>query len=440
MGVTEVNIYCDNRHNIYFPGQTVYGTVEIVADTLTKVRAINVRCKGEAHTEWVESKDDQTSDGKTESTNTMHTGHEEYFQISYCIASSKAGEDHMDIPPGSHTYNFTCALPPVLPSSFEGPFGYVRYTIRIILDVPRGVVEETKLPFTVVNAFDLNLNPSYKEPIHIQMEKTFCCFCCASAPLSVDVRSPVSGFVPGQKIPVRVEVENKSNVQVHFIKIFLRRVVTYRATSPTKVTKKTKDAVLTLQEGPVPAGSTRSWNLTMRIPSAPPSDLVNCNIIDLDYDFKVDCAVAGLHIGLSGKKYIAIGTVPLVGLEESDGSPGQNSLLPTSEENSPTRTALLPVSPGSGSSKDSPAYDTVASTPPSLQPHTFGWSTPPLEPFEPPYQQLYPTLGYPVYQKCPQGHNVRERGESKLVKVHGSEIFSPCYPTYPHIKPPPLPQ
>lgn len=59
-------------------------------------------------------------------------------------------------------YNFTCTLPPVLPSSFEGQYGYVRYTVKVTLDRPWKFDQETKMAFTVINAFDLNLNPSYK--------------------------------------------------------------------------------------------------------------------------------------------------------------------------------------------------------------------------------------------------------------------------------------
>ena len=64
-------------------------------------------------------------------------------------------------------------------------------------------------------------------------------------------------------------------------------MVTYRATMPSTRIKKIKDVVLTIQEGPAPAGTTKSWELFMEVPPIPPSDLVNCNIIDLDYDFKV---------------------------------------------------------------------------------------------------------------------------------------------------------
>lgn len=64
----------------------------------------------------------------------------------------------------------------------------------------------------------------------------------------------------------------------------------YRATSPTTVTKKEKEIVLTVQQGPAPGGTTKHWNLSMEVPPIPPSNLVNCNIIDLDYDIKVNFA------------------------------------------------------------------------------------------------------------------------------------------------------
>lgn len=63
------------------------------------------------------------------------TGHEEYFQISYyLLGGANAGETELSA--GVRTYPFTCALPPSLPSSFEGEHGHVRYTIKVVLDRP----------------------------------------------------------------------------------------------------------------------------------------------------------------------------------------------------------------------------------------------------------------------------------------------------------------
>ncbi|XP_053611866.1 arrestin domain-containing protein 3 [Plodia interpunctella] len=409
MGLKEANIYLDNQLNTYYAGQTVNGKIEYTFDSPKKVRGIQVNFKGEAHTEWYESKQQENEQGKTESNDTTHTGHEEYFQVSYYILGSSSGNE-IEIPAGKQVYNFTCTLPPVLPSSFEGEFGYVRYTVKVTLDRPWKFNQDTKMAFTVINALDLNLNPSYREPIHIQMEKTFCCFCCASPPLSVDVLAPVSGYCPGQVIPITVDIENKSNVQVHLVKVFLRKVVTYRASSATK---KTKDIILTIQEGPAPAGSTKHWNLNMEIPPIPPSNLVNCNIIDLDYDLKVECVVSGMHINLKDKKYITIGTVPLMGI--ASGTPAK--------QDSPGQPAVLPVPPSAPSAPGEPSP---------------GWVNPSAPP--PPYQSLYPTLTEPVYKESQYtARTIQDRGDDAHTMIRAPQ-FAPYYPTYAAVQPPPLPQ
>ncbi|XP_060804666.1 arrestin domain-containing protein 17 [Amyelois transitella] len=421
MGLKEANIYLDNQLNTFYAGQTINGRIEYVFDSPKKVRGIQVQFKGEAHTEWYESKQQENEQGKTESNDTTHTGNEEYFQVSYYVLGSSNGNE-IEIPAGKQVYNFTCTLPPVLPSSFEGEYGYVRYTVKVTLDRPWKFNQDTKMAFTVINALDLNLNPSYREPIHIQMEKTFCCFCCASPPLSVDVLAPVSGYCPGQVIPITVNIENKSNVQVHLVKIFLRKVVTYRASSGAS--KKTKDIILTVQEGPAPAGSTKHWNLNMEIPPIPPSNLVNCNIIDLDYDFKVECVVSGMHINLKDKKYITIGTVPLVGM------PGQGVPAQPSGQYSPGQPAVLPVGPGQ------PALPSAPPAPNGGGEPTQGW----VMPGQPPYQGLYPTLTEPVYKESQYtARTIQDRGDNEHTMIRAPQ-FAPYYPTYAAVQPPPLPQ
>ncbi|XP_059055527.1 arrestin domain-containing protein 2 [Achroia grisella] len=429
MGIKEANIYLDNQLNTYYAGQAINGRIEYVFDSPKKVRGIHVKFKGEAHTEWYESKQQENEQGKTESTDTMHTGNEEYFSISYYLLGSNTGNE-IEISPGKQVYNFTCTLPPVLPSSFEGEFGYVRYTVKVTLDRPWKFDQETKMAFTVINALDLNLNPSYREPIHIQLEKTFCCLCCASPPLSLDVQAPVKGYCPGQVIPIQVDVENKSNVQVHLVKIFLRKVVTYRASSPSTATKKTKDVIVTIQEGPAPAGTTKHWNLQLEIPPIPPSNLVNCNIIDLDYDFKVECVVSGMHINMKDKKYVTIGTVPLVGVV------GQSAPAPTQPtgQYSPSQPAVLPVGPGQ------PAQPTAPSAP-SGEPTPGGWVVPGTVPVQPPYQTLYPTLTEPVYKESQYvARTIQDRGDGNHTRITGPNNFAPYYPTYAAVQPPPLPQ
>lgn len=70
--------------------------------------------------------------------------------------------DEVEIPAGSHTYNFSAKLPDSLPSSFESQFGYVRYTVKAILNRPWKFDQECKAAFTVVSPLDLNKVPESK--------------------------------------------------------------------------------------------------------------------------------------------------------------------------------------------------------------------------------------------------------------------------------------
>lgn len=110
------------------PSQLIYTYCTIF------ILGIKIRFLGEARTKWVETEKRQNQEGKTEEERKDVEGHEEYFQISYYLLGG-ANSGETELPPGAHTYPFTCSLPPQLPSSFEGEFGFVRYTIKVTLDV-----------------------------------------------------------------------------------------------------------------------------------------------------------------------------------------------------------------------------------------------------------------------------------------------------------------
>lgn len=161
------------------------------------VAGIKIRFLGEALTTWVETETRKKEDGGTEEERKDVTGNEEYFQINYYLLGG-ANAKETELPAGVHTYPFTCTLPPALPSSFEGELGYVRYTVKVTLDRPWKFDQDTKMAFTVISPLDLNLMEKIGEPEKLVMEKTFCCLCCVSAPLSVVVSVPVKGYVAGK--------------------------------------------------------------------------------------------------------------------------------------------------------------------------------------------------------------------------------------------------
>jgi sporulation-control protein spo0M len=63
------------------------------------------------------------------------------------------------LPAGEHSFPFSMILPNDLPSSFEGQYVYVRYTVEATLDPLLKDDHEVKAAFTVLLLLDLNLDP-----------------------------------------------------------------------------------------------------------------------------------------------------------------------------------------------------------------------------------------------------------------------------------------
>ena len=58
----------------------------------------------------------------------------------------------------------------------------------------------------------------------MEKSKNFCCLCCGSPPLTINVKLPVRGYVPGQSIPVNLNIENQSGVTIKNVKVMLKKV------------------------------------------------------------------------------------------------------------------------------------------------------------------------------------------------------------------------
>lgn len=124
-------------------------------------------------------------------------------------------------------------LPPQLPTSFEGQFGFIRYTASVIIDDKVFAV-----PFTVIKLIDLNADPTLRvsfiirlinfwfikqinrlvfclqQPVVATKNHAFITCCWRSDPLKIVARTPVGGYAPGQMINLVLNVNNKSDQTV----------------------------------------------------------------------------------------------------------------------------------------------------------------------------------------------------------------------------------
>lgn len=241
--------------------------------------------------------------------------------------------NQIELPPGAHTYSFACALPAMLPTSFEGTYGHIRYTVRVVLERPWKFDQSYKVAFTVLKEFDLNydspilrvkeihhiLGPSMyynshliiKIPTQMEITKSFWCGPCTTGPLSMMSSIPQSGYVPGQKVIITTEVTNMSNIPVDQMKFMLRKIISYNSQTPTT---KTKTEIVVIQERRTDGVLTKNhgrFQVVLPIPPEPPSNINLCKVIHITYEVKVEAKISGPHHSPFIKIPITVGTVPL---------------------------------------------------------------------------------------------------------------------------------
>ncbi|KAJ1521957.1 hypothetical protein ONE63_002288 [Megalurothrips usitatus] len=286
----DLRVHFDNAQATFYAGQVVTGRVFVGIDKPKKIRGITIKFKGEAEVKWTESHNVRGSDGKHHTKYTHYSGHEMYCNNEYYLVGN-GGE--MELPAGQYNYPFQYQVPITAPSSFEGVHGHIRYTAKAVMDRPWKIDNECKVAFTVVCPLDLNTLPQVKQPIQYENSKHFCCLWCKSGPLTVTIRLPVSGYVPGQTIPFQIEIENASNVIVQPINCVLRKEVTWHARSPRHQTRVTKAVLADIAvDDAVHAHDTKCFSKDIVVPPVPPSNLSNCGIIDLEYALKVSVSPA----------------------------------------------------------------------------------------------------------------------------------------------------
>ncbi|KAL1139742.1 hypothetical protein AAG570_006720 [Ranatra chinensis] len=286
MGLKNFSIVLDSPTGAFYAGTVVSGRVLLSLDKPKTIRALNVKIEGVAKVSFRDEERVTKSDGDSKTVMVDFTAEEEYFSTKFKLAGRGTGET--EIPIGEYSYPFSYTLPPLLPSSFEGEYGSIRYSVKAVIDRPWKFDHETKTSFIVVAPLDLNYNANAKDPVKIEDEKNFCCFCCTSGPLQLVVSLPHSGYVAGQSIPLTIEVDNASNVEVDKIICKLKKEMKWIANNPRRNEKRQKDELVKLSLEGVRCNGSKSWTQQLTVPSDMP--FVNfepCSIIGIDFSLKV---------------------------------------------------------------------------------------------------------------------------------------------------------
>ncbi|XP_069691629.1 arrestin domain-containing protein 2-like [Periplaneta americana] len=347
MVLQDFKIIFDNPQASFFIGETVTGRLVVQLNQPKYMRSILVKFRGEANCAWSESRTVRNN-GEEETHVTQYKDHDLYFENHVTLFGGTGNTEVL--PPGSHFYQFSLPLPNHLPSSFEGKYGHIRYSVKGIIDRPWKFNHEVMANFTVLSKVDLNLDPVYRAPVQLEKSKYFCCCCCKSGPMNFIFHIPSKGYVPGQYIPVTVDIENGSNVKVLYVTCELLKTVTYFCASPRSTKQECTEIAHLVFDDPVPANDSKTFTGQMRIPPVPPSMLKACSIIDLDYRLIVKAVPKGMHGSLEHCVTVVIGTVPLW----QSSCPQQPTAAPSAP---PVELRVAPAPPTAYTDMPLPTYE-----------------------------------------------------------------------------------
>lgn len=199
----------------------------------------------------------------------------------------RANADPIEVSIGVHLYKFSCRIPRNAPGSVEGKYGFIRYKVEVVLDVPLSQDLTCEKRFVVVRHEDLNKYPELRIPNEVEVVKTFCCFVCESDPVLVKMSTPASGYTLGEDVPVKIEIFNRSSVGFSKSLISLNRVEIFNSYTPVEKTKKQLTPITAVIGKGVEAKKNVSFQKIIHIPqnSIVSNDRIS-NVFQVTYEIK----------------------------------------------------------------------------------------------------------------------------------------------------------
>ena len=345
-------------NSVYFAGSNVEGSVSLELSEPKKTQGISVVFSGKAYVHWTESR--TTGSGDNRRTETVHYSDTQIIFNDVYIQLWGNGKDSQELAAGRYEFPFKFQLPSdlVLPTSFESHTGYIRYSLLARIQRSWKFDHTTTRAITVNEIVDINTG-QLTVPLSSSNEKTLCCLCCASGPISLSVKTDRGGYCPGESIAISAEAENHSNRRITCVRATLKQIVVYYARGHSRTSNK----IIQRIEGPGidPNGSSIWSNELLPIPATVPS-INSCRILNLSYVLIVTLGIPraiDLHVTIP----VTIGNVPFRG---GDFAAGGDSAYPppTSAPSDPypppaATNPYPPAGPPGGNFNYSAAYPPV---------------------------------------------------------------------------------
>ncbi|XP_044758207.1 arrestin domain-containing protein 1-like [Coccinella septempunctata] len=279
----KVKVIIENEPPLY-PGTVLRGKFTCSVDSSTQIRSVKIRCYGKEYTEWRGS-------GKNAPT---YIGTHYFFQMETKLFEPEDGV----LNPGFYSYPFTFLLPPSLPSTFEFPYGYVRYSLKGIVDIPLAFDPTDRVDLAVISILDISTLPeSLRQPCQTRDESMMgCCLVFNSEPVTVEAQINKRVFIVGEIIKINMEVNNTSGDNLEGVEVKLVRSLAAHSEKPRHDIRYINEDLIIKTFSGVGAHGQQTYDVNLRIPSdLPVPNLVTCQLLESIYRVEVVGKTSGLN-------------------------------------------------------------------------------------------------------------------------------------------------
>jgi len=203
---------------------------------------------------------------------------------------------------GKLEFPFQFELPQDIPCSFKSSYGKIEYIITAKFK-RSGILHSDlccEVPVRVLGILDLNNFPSAAAEVKRRGHTVLGGGPTGSTPtlpVDLELKTTKGGFIAGEKVPVTVQVNNKSSLFIPESSLVLQQITTFYAYktgsgSSSKLDQFEDTVDILTKAGPnnIPPGSKLTWDCSSLIlPQAPelPVSLMGCSLITREYRLKV---------------------------------------------------------------------------------------------------------------------------------------------------------
>lgn len=302
-------IQLDNFQGLYCAGNVIAGRVICTFNKTKSINGIKLKLKGEESNAWTGSETHYDSLAKRHRTRTIYySGQNTFLYLDVPLAGVG------DVGPGTIEYPFTVQLPTNIPGTYQGHYGGIFFTLNAKVQRSFNSNYTDTIQIIVASLIDFNQIRGLLQlqPVAYSVDKTICCWCCTSGPITMAVHLEKEAFVVGEVANIRVDISNMSNQNIDSVNVKLSMKVTSMVTYPRSDCKYDNEVLAMQSDTGVGAHAERTYNFGLKILET--RQLPNFSMSQLFSQrtkLKVTAVIPGVHSNLDVETYVTMGHVPI---------------------------------------------------------------------------------------------------------------------------------